>query len=59
MSEDSQFVIRPASSGDEPYLLSMMRELVEQEPNPGIFQEDLVTKSLRYLLEHPERGRRR
>jgi ribosomal protein S18 acetylase RimI-like enzyme len=57
VSENSQLVIRPATSADEPYLLSMMRELVEQEPNPGVFQEALVGKTLRFLLVHPERGR--
>ncbi|MBS1842233.1 MAG: GNAT family N-acetyltransferase [Acidobacteria bacterium] len=57
MSEDSQFVIRPATLADEPYLLSMMRQLVEQEPNQGVFRETLVCKTLHYLFNHPERGR--
>ena len=35
----------------------MMRRLVEQEPNPGIFREALVGKALRHLLNHPELGR--
>jgi len=57
VSEESQLVIRPATFADEPYLLFMMRELVEQEPNPGIFREALVGKTLHFLLDHPERGR--
>jgi ribosomal protein S18 acetylase RimI-like enzyme len=57
VSEGSQLSIRPATSDDEPYLLSMMRELVEQEPNPGVFHETLVGKAFRLLLDHPERGR--
>jgi len=35
----------------------MMRALVEQEPNPGVFDQSLVCRTLRFLLEHPERGR--
>jgi ribosomal protein S18 acetylase RimI-like enzyme len=57
VSETSQLVIRPATSADEPHLLSMMRQLVEQEPNPGVFRQALVGKTLRFFLEHPERGR--
>jgi ribosomal protein S18 acetylase RimI-like enzyme len=57
VSEASQLVIRPAASTDEPHLLSMMRRLAEQEPNPGMFHQALVSKTLRFLLEHPERGR--
>ena len=36
-----------------------MRALAEQEPNPnpGAFREALVSKSFKYLLDHPERGR--
>lgn len=57
MSETSQLVIRPAATADEPHLLSMMRQLAEQEPNPGVFHQALVGKTFRFLLEHPERGR--
>ena len=57
MSENSQLVIRLATSADEPHLLSMMRQLAEQEPNPGVFRQALVSKTLRFFLEHPERGR--
>jgi diamine N-acetyltransferase len=56
VSETLQLVIRPATFVDEPLLLSMMRELVEQEPNPGAFREALASKTLLYLLDHPERG---
>lgn len=37
----------------------MMRALAEQEPNPnpGVFREMEVAKALRFLLDHPERGR--
>lgn len=59
MNKDANLVIRAATSADEPYLLPMMRALAEQEPNPnpGAFQEALVSKSFQYLLDHPERGR--
>jgi ribosomal protein S18 acetylase RimI-like enzyme len=56
VSDTPQLVIRPATSADEPYLLSMMRELVEQEPNPAVFHGTLASNAFRYLLEHPERG---
>ena len=57
MSDASNLVIRPATSADEPILLPMMRALVEQEPNPGAFQQPYVSKAFRTLLEHPECGR--
>ena len=57
MSDDSDLVIRAATSADEPYLLAMMRALAGQEPNPGAFRQAVVRKALRALLEHPERGR--
>ncbi len=57
MSEDSQLTIRPATLADEALLLSMMRELIEQEPNPGVFQEGLIRNAFRSLLDQPERGR--
>jgi len=59
VSSDANFVIRAATSADEPYLLPMMRALAEKEPNPNpdAFREALISKAFRYLLEHPERGR--
>jgi diamine N-acetyltransferase len=57
VSEDLQLTIRPATFADEAHLLSMMRELVEQEPNPGVFQEGLIRNAFRSLLDQPERGR--
>jgi len=57
VSNLANLVIRPATLADEQYLLPLMRALAEQEPNPGTFREELVNKALRFLLNHPERGR--
>lgn len=58
MSDETNLVIRPATSADEPYLLTMMRALAEQEPNPnpGAFRERAVSSAFRFLLDHPDRG---
>lgn len=57
MSDTPAITFRLATLADEPYLLPMFRALVEQEPNPGIFNEKQVRASLRNLLAHPEYGR--
>jgi ribosomal protein S18 acetylase RimI-like enzyme len=59
VNNDAKFIMRAATAADEPDLLPMMQALAEQEPNPnpGAFQEVVVSKTFRYLLDHPERGR--
>lgn len=46
----SRVIFRPAASGDQPELLSMMRKLTEQEPGGYFFDEPVVSEELRKFL---------